>query len=261
MLPAMLSATCIRRLPVFWIHKESCREIEIIRKTLESLNKRKLLVPLLIAAFQNDVMDWQAIDSISGAYEDETVPMLLNSLKKADIQKVFNFFVGEQQMIVITVPHAASLRDVPRNDIGILLKPTAHYTDWLAEPAARMLHAKLPGSILIVGDVDRRISDLNRRESRETDFRKKVGKIVANANEPVLLLDVHSANTNFFGLADLTIVQPNAASWPDYFLAMLLKGRSNWRRMRSVEGYTTSFLKTMNSSGIPTNMICLAFDH
>ena len=158
-------------------------------------------------------------------------------------------------MIVITVPHAASLRDVPRNDIGIPLKPTAHYTDWLAEPAARMLHAKLPGSILIVGDVDRRISDLNRRESRETDFRKKVGKIVANANEPVLLLDVHSANTNFFGLADLTIVQPNAASWPDYFLAMLLKGRSNWRRMRSVEGYTTSFLKTMNSSGIPTNMM------
>jgi len=70
-------------------------EIEIIRKTLESLNKRKLLIPLLIAGFQNDVIDWQAIDSISGAYEDDTVPMLLNSLKKADVSKVFNFFVGE----------------------------------------------------------------------------------------------------------------------------------------------------------------------
>ena len=70
-------------------------EIEIIRKTLESLNKRKLLIPLLIAGFQNDVIDWQAIDSISGAYEDDTVPMLLNSLKKTDVSKVFNFFVGE----------------------------------------------------------------------------------------------------------------------------------------------------------------------
>ena len=59
----------------------------------------------------------------------------------------------------------------------------------------------------------------------------------------------------FFGLADLTIVQPNAASWPDYFLAMILQGRSNWRRMRSVEGYTTSFMQTMNSTGIPTNMM------
>ena len=158
-------------------------------------------------------------------------------------------------MIVITVPHAATLSKVPRNEVGQPLKPIAHYTDWLAEPAARMLHSKIPGSILIVGDTDRRLSDLNRRESRETDFRKKVGKIVANASEPVLLLDVHSANSNFFGLADLTIVQPNAASWPDYFLAMILQGRSNWRRMRSVEGYTTSFMQTMNSTGIPTNMM------
>ena len=36
-------------------------------------------------------------------------------------------------MIVITVPHAATLSKVPRNEVGQPLKPIAHYTDWLAD--------------------------------------------------------------------------------------------------------------------------------
>jgi hypothetical protein len=70
-------------------------ESEIIRMTLESLNKKKLLVPLMVAAFQKDIIDWSTIDSLTGAYEDDIGPMLLNSLKKTDVEKAHQFFVGD----------------------------------------------------------------------------------------------------------------------------------------------------------------------
>lgn len=86
--------------------------------------------------------------------------------------------------ILLTVPHA-----VCRNEED----KTSHFCDVVAEGAARKLFDHLTSKghkvMLRVGDINRIENDLNRPESRDTDFRKRVEKDFSRAD---FLLDVHS---------------------------------------------------------------------
>lgn len=83
-------------------------------------------------------------------------------------------------MIVITVPHAVCIGD--NND---------HSCDSIAPQVANMFHEKLgrvPHTVLY-GNINRDTIDLNRKVSRDTDFRRMVRSYYDQAK---VLFDVHS---------------------------------------------------------------------
>ena len=132
--------------------------------------------------------------------------------------------------------------------------PQAHHTDWLAEPAAKSLHDKVPDSVLLIGDINRTQIDLNRRNSRNVAFRKNLVRVIEQQKKPPLVLDIHSANSNFFGTAELTLIQPHSDAWPDYLIKGVATGKAGWRRSKYVENYTHDFLEFMNRNGVRTNI-------
>lgn len=159
-------------------------------------------------------------------------------------------------MIIITVPHAMPHFDVGRDEIGMPTEDALHVCDWIAERGARQLHGLLPGSILIVGDVNRRVSDLNRKESRMTKFRKNLRKIIKTNPGPHLIIDMHSADSNFFGDTDLTLVQTNPRSWADYEIAAYTQGKAHLREPKIMENYVASFMEQMKYDGVSANIFC-----
>lgn len=86
--------------------------------------------------------------------------------------------------ILLTVPHAVCRNEEDKSN---------HFCDVVAEGAARKLFDYLTDKghkvMLRVGDVNRIENDLNRPESRDTDFRKRVETDFKRAD---FLLDVHS---------------------------------------------------------------------
>ena len=157
-------------------------------------------------------------------------------------------------MLIITVPHAAVKEPMERDELGQPTDEQIHHTDWLAEPAANMLHAKVRNSVLLIGDVNRVDIDLNRRESRKTAFRKNLERVIKQQTTPPLVLDIHSANGNFFGTAELTLIQPHAEAWPDYIIKGVATGKAGWRRSKYVENYAANFIDYMNKNGVRTNI-------
>ncbi len=84
-------------------------------------------------------------------------------------------------MIVITVPHAACLES-----------NADHNCDELAPMVARIFSEEIhdvPFSMLL-GNINRNVCDLNREESRDTDFRKMLRRYFEV--EPGFLFDIHS---------------------------------------------------------------------
>lgn len=71
-------------------------DIDVVRMTLEGLNDRQLLVPLLLKAYEEGLYDWQFIDSIAGNYGVVLLPKILNKLNKQKLQKLLDFY-GEKQ--------------------------------------------------------------------------------------------------------------------------------------------------------------------
>lgn len=86
--------------------------------------------------------------------------------------------------ILLTVPHAVCRSEEDKSK---------HFCDIVAEGAARKLFDYLTDKghkvMLRVGDVSRIENDLNRPESRDTDFRKR---ILTDFKRADFLLDVHS---------------------------------------------------------------------
>jgi hypothetical protein len=158
-------------------------------------------------------------------------------------------------MLIISVPHAAVKSPVERDVMGQPeIEQGHHHTDWLAEPAAKLLHKKLPNSVLLIGDINRVDIDLNRKESRKTAFRQNLEKVIKQQKYPPMVLDIHSANGNFFGTAELTLIQPHAEAWPDYMVKGVATGKAGWRRSKYVENYTNDFVEYMNRNGVRTNI-------
>ena len=69
-------------------------DIEILKTTLDELNERKLLVPLLLAAFQEGIFDWALVDSIAGNYCWWIMPKLLNKMNKNKLVDLLEFYGG-----------------------------------------------------------------------------------------------------------------------------------------------------------------------
>jgi hypothetical protein len=65
---------------------------DVVRITLEELNKRNLLVPLILKTFEENIVDWRYIDTISGNYAGEIAPQVLSKLRKVDLQKIIEFY-------------------------------------------------------------------------------------------------------------------------------------------------------------------------
>lgn len=69
--------------------------MEIVRIILDVLNKKGLLVPLLIKAWTEDLIGWPFIDTIAGNYAKIYIPALLNKMNKAELQQMLKFYEGE----------------------------------------------------------------------------------------------------------------------------------------------------------------------
>ena len=69
--------------------------LEIVRIVLNTLNKKNLLVPLLLKSWTEGVIDWIFIDTIAGNYASMCVPVLLTKMKKGDLEKMLKFYGGE----------------------------------------------------------------------------------------------------------------------------------------------------------------------
>jgi len=84
--------------------------------------------------------------------------------------------------IIITVPHAVCERDSDTIN---------HSCDLVALDTAQYLQKALgkKRALLIVGHINRRISDLNRKSSRFTDFRQDIRDCF---HDNLIVLDVHS---------------------------------------------------------------------
>ena len=159
-------------------------------------------------------------------------------------------------MIIITVPHAHPHIDVGRDAIGMPTKDVMHLCDWIAEKGARDLHGLLPGSILVVGNINRRNSDLNRKESRGTRFRNNLRRILKTNKGPHLIIDMHSADSNFFGNTDVTLVQTNPRSWADYEISAYATGKAHLRPPTFLESYVETFTEQMKYDGVSCNIFC-----
>jgi hypothetical protein len=156
-------------------------------------------------------------------------------------------------MILISVPHAQPHKDVERNEIGMPLKKTMHFCDWISEYSARMLHAMIPNSILVINETNRRFLDGNRRESRNTPFRKNLQKIMASTDIS-LLIDMHSANENFFGNADVTLVCQEMRAWADYQVSAWTKGKATLRTPNFLSPYEYEFIDALRAENISVNI-------
>ena len=77
------------------IEAQGFDDTEMIKITLDELNERNLLVPLLLAAFQEGMFDWNLIDSISGNYCLMILPSMLNRLSKKQLQNIMDFYGGK----------------------------------------------------------------------------------------------------------------------------------------------------------------------
>ena len=84
-------------------------------------------------------------------------------------------------MMVITVPHASGLG---HNE--------DHNWDEIAPTVANIFHEELGDvpHVVLLGNINRNYCDLNREESRDTDFRKIVRSYLDI--EPEILFDIHS---------------------------------------------------------------------
>ena len=71
-------------------------DIDVVRMTLEGLNERNLLVPLMLKAYEEGLYDWQFIDSIAGNYGVTILPKILSKLNKEKLQTLLNFY-GEKK--------------------------------------------------------------------------------------------------------------------------------------------------------------------
>lgn len=87
--------------------------------------------------------------------------------------------------VLITVPHAYTAVDIN------------HSKDRSALYWARYLHRRIPGSFLLVGDVDRRVADLNRETQPESKkFHDTIASWIQDHPEGILI-DVHSYPPGF----------------------------------------------------------------
>ena len=157
-------------------------------------------------------------------------------------------------MIVITVPHAKPHRNVERNEVGMPLTPTPHWCDWIAESAARLIHDSLPNSVLLIGDVNRTEFDLNRKESRKTNYRKNLDRVLANSDVK-MLIDVHSADDNFFGDTMITLVEKDIRAWADYQVAAYIQQKAVIRMPKTLAGANATLVRNLNNAGISANIV------
>lgn len=157
--------------------------------------------------------------------------------------------------VIITVPHAKPLKNIERNDIGIPLSDEYHLTDWLAEPAAIILHKMIPGSVLMLGDVNRKTIDLNRYESRKTKFRKKLRRKIRTSDNPIVI-DVHSADSNFFGKGEIAIIQPDPRGIFDYQVSAHILGKAYKRRPAFLDSYVLNLEQDLQMGQVNTEIFC-----
>ena len=157
-------------------------------------------------------------------------------------------------MIVITVPHAKPHLQVNRDALGLPEEEVMHLCDWIAEPTARMLHDKVPNSVLLLGNINRLQADLNRKESRDTAFRKNLDRVLSNGDVK-MLIDMHSANGNFFGTEKVTLVEKDIRAWADYQVAGAITGKSVIRMPRTIAGTNLSLVRRLNANGISANIV------
>lgn len=81
--------------------------------------------------------------------------------------------------VILTVPHSKCI-------IG-----TEHLCDYMAPKAAEIISSKIKASEIFLADKNRREFDYNRRNTRETEWRKNIKKYVLQ-NSVDLVLDIHS---------------------------------------------------------------------
>ena len=127
-------------------------------------------------------------------------------LKKADFSKDIGLFV------ILTVPHSKCINEKGHNcDITALKN---------AENLSRRLNKEEIENKILIGDINRYTSDLNRKESRNTEFHKVLDGLIENIKDKcnIILLDIHSGDfgkysfvilksKSFFELELLNIIQ------------------------------------------------------
>lgn len=103
------------------------------------------------------------------------------------------------QQVILTVPHAKC----PETNESLL----NHSCDILSEKFGKLLHKKITctKSKLFIGDINRDVIDLNRKESRNTSFRRNVRN---NMTAKSILIDVHSNEPDSykFGKYDVSLI-------------------------------------------------------
>jgi len=108
------------------------------------------------------------------------------------------FSNNKELFIILTVPHAECVE---------YIEHTCDYTALSnAQNLSNILDSHNIKYILLIGDINRQESDLNRKESRKTKFHEELTLLLEEKriNHSVILLDIHSGN---FGSQSLVILK------------------------------------------------------
>ena len=81
----------------FMVGQNMMTDKDIVRITLEELSKRKLLIPLILKTFEEEIIGWKYIDTISEAYQGEIAPQVLSQLRKSDLEKIIEYYQEEME--------------------------------------------------------------------------------------------------------------------------------------------------------------------
>lgn len=133
------------------------------------------------------------------------------------IQKLNNSSTKIKNLVVITVPHELCEKNIPKT-----LEQFEHYCDTYGNNLADELYNTLKNkynSVVFKGDINRKILDLNRIESRHTKFRTSIlHKIIDFAIENIFnkniiyLLDCHSyPATKPYSFSNVSVQNPEVA--------------------------------------------------
>lgn len=163
-----------------------------------------------------------------------------------------SFFPIMYSNVVITAPHAAC-------PTSTLSAAEPRECDRAAERMADALHAALPGSVLLKNtDMLRADVDMNRAESRRSEFRRQVA---AALKRDTVLIDTHSFPHGEFGDADVVLMEARRST-PSPVVAELLRCiaealPSPQRRVAWVQAHST--VNDIEYSAVMQHRVALAF--
>ncbi len=177
--------------------------------------------------------------------KDEGAHLSSTNLRFVDIaytSSLHSKLSSDDLKIIITVPHSLCFDNV-----------NFRHCDFLAKRAAQSLNGIIPyNKILLLGSILREHSDLNRKESRSTNYRKHLTSILSNITNGILI-DVHSFFEGEHNNNDVVILDDPPKTKYSSQLYQLLKQKG--LKTEYFEGKDNDIIKEARSYGLKAVLI------